>query len=155
MLVAHGKRHHALIKASLAKKGLGMPVDQGKDFFAAPLDFALKRTHGAQKLPLRLALGKEEAAFMILTRGNIQIWSAIRIKIKPKENEHEIHGETAGKGRGGVYFALAPRNSDSDSINYFSPPGLHLRVREQVEVICLAALLRAKAQRDNRQAILF
>jgi hypothetical protein len=42
MLVAHGERHHALIKSGLAEEGFWMAIDQREDLFAAALDLALK-----------------------------------------------------------------------------------------------------------------
>ena len=48
MLVAHGERHHALIKAGFAEKRFRVPVDELKDLPAAAFDFALQRTHGPE-----------------------------------------------------------------------------------------------------------
>src|SRR5204863_4631040 len=44
-LIAHGERHHPLIKTGLAEKRLRMFVDQLKNARTALLDLALKRLH--------------------------------------------------------------------------------------------------------------
>jgi len=45
MLVAHREGHHALIKAGLAEKGLGILVDQMENLATSLLDLFLQRTH--------------------------------------------------------------------------------------------------------------
>src|ERR1043165_9440913 len=45
MLVAHRKRHHALVKSGLAKDRFGVLVDQLEDLQPALFDLLLQRTH--------------------------------------------------------------------------------------------------------------
>jgi hypothetical protein len=53
----HRKRHQALIKSRLAKKSLGMFVDQLKNARAALFDVALERSHW-RRLVCRRELAK-------------------------------------------------------------------------------------------------
>jgi hypothetical protein len=46
MLIAHRKRHHALVEAGFAKEGFGMAIDQFEDLFALPLNLLLESIHG-------------------------------------------------------------------------------------------------------------
>jgi len=45
MFVAHGERHHALVKTGLAEERLRMFVDQFEDSLTAGFNFGLERAH--------------------------------------------------------------------------------------------------------------
>jgi hypothetical protein len=63
----------------------------------------------------------------------------LRSEIKLTATNYENKGTNQGNGGDGVHPAVVVRHPYSDPVFIFSAARLHIDVREQVEVICLAS----------------